>query len=213
MMPRLDGYSVCRRVAPTLQAPYRSFFFTAKGHIEDRVKGLDVGADDYLVNLPALTNSWPRVRALASPGPKTGNAPRRLLEIGDVRIDFCQTTKSGAEKGRCISLPRNSRCFDCWPRPRANQSRANGFLDVVWGYTSFPTTPRSIIMSPAARTSSVISDRRSRRCMAWATGSCSPRERRRERRKWESGISKREAARDFCKTMTLRYADLPKFFA
>ena len=65
MMPRLDGYSVCvhlRRLA--IKVPI--LMLTAKGQIEDRVRGLDAGADDYLVKPFSTEELLARVRAARS---------------------------------------------------------------------------------------------------------------------------------------------------
>src|ERR1017187_7418188 len=48
MLPRLDGYAVCAELR-RLSNPVPILMLTAKGQVEDRVQGLDVGADDYLV--------------------------------------------------------------------------------------------------------------------------------------------------------------------
>src|SRR5215471_17797855 len=48
MMPRLDGYAVCEELR-RLSNPVPILMLTAKGQVEDRVTGLDAGADDYLV--------------------------------------------------------------------------------------------------------------------------------------------------------------------
>ena len=77
MMPKLDGFEVCaelRRlghVTPVLM-------LTAKGQVEDRVTGLDAGADDYLVKPFSTEELLARVRALLRRLRKQGHAPRKL---------------------------------------------------------------------------------------------------------------------------------------
>ena len=71
MMPRLDGYAVCAELR-RLSSPARVLMLTAKGQIEDRVRGLDTGADDYLVKPFSTDELLARVRALAAPLQKTG---------------------------------------------------------------------------------------------------------------------------------------------
>src|SRR5689334_13909416 len=88
MMPRLDGYALCaelRRVAN----PVPVLMLTAKGHVEDRVRGLDVGADDYLVKPFSTEELLARVRALLR---RVQRASRVLttLKLGEVRVDFVQ---------------------------------------------------------------------------------------------------------------------------
>src|SRR6185369_6697587 len=63
MMPQLDGYAVCTELR-RLQNPVPILMLTAKGQVEDRVKGLDVGADDYLVKPFSTEELLARVRAM-----------------------------------------------------------------------------------------------------------------------------------------------------
>lgn len=82
MLPRLDGWQVLARLRPTRQTPV--LFLTARDARADRVKGLDLGADDYVVKPFDLSELLARLRALIrrSAG-HSGNA----LELGEVRID------------------------------------------------------------------------------------------------------------------------------
>src|SRR6266513_490543 len=63
MMPRLDGFAVCAELR-RLGNPVPILMLTAKGQIEDRVHGLDAGADDYLVKPFSSEELLARVRAL-----------------------------------------------------------------------------------------------------------------------------------------------------
>src|SRR3954468_23197520 len=86
MLPRLDGFAVCtelRRLANTTPV----LMLTAKGQIEDRVQGLDAGADDYLVKPFSTEELLARVRALL----RRIERPKRVvpsLTLGEVKIDF-----------------------------------------------------------------------------------------------------------------------------
>lgn len=62
MMPRLDGFGVCQRIREFSNVPI--IILTAKGEEHDRVKGLDLGADDYLVKPFSATELLARVRAV-----------------------------------------------------------------------------------------------------------------------------------------------------
>ena len=63
MMPKLDGFAVCAELR-RLGNPVPVLMLTAKGQVEDRVRGLDAGADDYLVKPFSTEELLARVRAL-----------------------------------------------------------------------------------------------------------------------------------------------------
>ena len=63
MMPKLDGFALCAELR-RLSNPVPVLMLTAKGQIEDRVAGLDAGADDYLVKPFSTEELLARVRAL-----------------------------------------------------------------------------------------------------------------------------------------------------
>jgi two-component system, OmpR family, response regulator len=83
MMPGLDGFETCERLrrdgvwAPVLM-------LTARDAVEDRVRGLDGGADDYLTKPFSLAELTARLRALVRRGPTERPA---VLEIGELRLD------------------------------------------------------------------------------------------------------------------------------
>ena len=83
MLPDLDGFEVCRRLrAAGVWAPV--LMLTARDSVDDRVAGLDSGADDYLVKPFAFAELLARLRALARRG-DTGRAA--VLAVGDLRLD------------------------------------------------------------------------------------------------------------------------------
>jgi two-component system OmpR family response regulator len=83
MLPDLDGFEVCRALRAD-QVRSLVLMLTARDAVHDRVRGLDAGADDYLVKPFAFAEMLARVRALSRRGP----APRSVvLEVGDLRLD------------------------------------------------------------------------------------------------------------------------------
>jgi two-component system OmpR family response regulator len=83
MLPGIDGFETCRRLrAAGVWTPI--LMLTARGEVEDRVAGLDGGADDYLVKPFALAELGARLRALARRGPRERPA---VLQVGDLRLD------------------------------------------------------------------------------------------------------------------------------
>jgi two-component system OmpR family response regulator len=83
MLPGMDGFEVCRRLrADSVWAPV--LMLTARDAIDDRVQGLDTGADDYLVKPFSFAELAARLRALARRGP-IERAP--VLLAGDLHLD------------------------------------------------------------------------------------------------------------------------------
>jgi two-component system copper resistance phosphate regulon response regulator CusR len=82
MLPGMDGWTVLRRVREQKQVPI--LFLTARDDVEDRVKGLELGADDYLVKPFAFTELLARIRTLLRRG--AAREPDSL-QISDLSID------------------------------------------------------------------------------------------------------------------------------
>jgi DNA-binding response OmpR family regulator len=137
MMPRLDGYAVCSELRRLAQ-PMPILMLTAKGQVEDRVQGLDVGADDYLVKPFSTEELLARVRALLRRARRHGEA-RSLLRLGEVEIDLVRQTASRGRKLLNLTAREFAMLRLLGESPGEPVSRER-FLDVVWGYTAFPTT-------------------------------------------------------------------------
>jgi len=85
MLPDVDGIQVIRRLrAAEIGVPV--LMLTARGQIEDRVEGLDAGADDYLPKPFAFPELLARVRALARRPPE-GKTDEKILTAGDITLD------------------------------------------------------------------------------------------------------------------------------
>jgi two-component system, OmpR family, response regulator len=83
MLPGADGFETCRRIrAQGVRAPV--LMLTARDSVEDRVAGLDSGADDYLVKPFAFAELLARLRALARRGVLERPG---MLEVGELRLD------------------------------------------------------------------------------------------------------------------------------
>jgi DNA-binding response OmpR family regulator len=137
MMPRLDGYTLCaelRRLGHTTPV----LMLTAKGLIQDRVRGLDVGADDYLVKPFSTEELLARIRAVLRRSRRSG-APPPVLVFGDVRVDLPrQKAWCGAEE--IHFTPKEFAMLRLLSESAGEPVSRERFLDVVWSYTAFPTT-------------------------------------------------------------------------
>ena len=137
MMPRLDGFSVCaelRRLSITIPI----LMLTAKGQVEDRVSGLDAGADDYLVKPFSSEELLARVRALLRRTRRQGQSPA-LLSLGNIQIDLARQTARHGKRELHLTAREFAMLRLLAGSPGEPVTRER-FLDVVWGYTAFPTT-------------------------------------------------------------------------
>ncbi len=91
MMPRMDGFTVCQRVREFSAVPI--IIVTARGQDQDKVRGLDLGADDYLTKPFSIEELLARVRAVLRRAQFTASEQAhsmRTATIGDLTIDFAQ---------------------------------------------------------------------------------------------------------------------------
>lgn len=131
MLPSRDGPAICRaiRVART---PMALLLLTARGQLEDRVSGLDSGADDYLVKPFAFEELLARVRALSRrftpPGSDTSE-----LRVGEIVLDLRSHT---ARRGnRALDLtPTEWNLLEYLMRNVGLSLSRQQILDYVWSY-------------------------------------------------------------------------------
>jgi DNA-binding response OmpR family regulator len=98
-LPRLHGDALCRQIVDS-PGTSRILMLTAAGLVEDRVEGLNLGADDYLAKPFAFAELVARVRALARRSPSTPP----VLTRGDLMVDRARRTVTRA--GRPVPLAR-----------------------------------------------------------------------------------------------------------
>ncbi|HTI99758.1 MAG TPA: response regulator transcription factor [Dongiaceae bacterium] len=137
MLPRLDGFAVCAAVREQgLSIPV--LMLTAKGQVEDRVNGLDAGADDYLVKPFSSAELLARLRALLRRVGRKTKLPV-TLQFGAVMIDLVRQT---AQRGKApVHLTAKEFAMLRLLAAAAGEPvTRERFLDVIWGYTAFPTT-------------------------------------------------------------------------
>ena len=138
MLPDGDGYSLCRELrAAGRWAPV--LFLTARDAVEDRVRGLDAGGDDYLVKPFAFTELLARLRALT----RRGMVERpTVLQVGDLEIDpAAHRVRAG---GRDLELTsRQFTLLEFFARNADAVLSRSAILDQVWDW-AFEGSPRII---------------------------------------------------------------------
>ena len=87
-LPRMDGFTVCQRIRQFSNVPI--IMLTAKGEEQDRIRGLDVGADDYLVKPFSVMELLARVRAVLRRAQVIETGQNRFFTHGNLRIDFAR---------------------------------------------------------------------------------------------------------------------------
>jgi DNA-binding response OmpR family regulator len=89
MMPILDGFTACERIREFSNVPI--IVVTAKGEERDRVKGLDLGADDYIVKPFSATELVARVRSVLRRAQNSGSVfQQSVFTHGNLKIDFAR---------------------------------------------------------------------------------------------------------------------------
>src|ERR1700678_1943757 len=137
MMPRLDGYALCAELR-RLTIPVPVLMLTAKGQVEDRVRGLDAGAGDYLVKPFSTDELSARVRALLRRVRQQAALPG-ILRLAQVEIALPRQKAMRGRKQIHLTAREFAMLRLLLEKPGEPVTRER-FLDVVWGYTAFPTT-------------------------------------------------------------------------
>ena len=128
MLPRLSGLEVARRLRPVTDAAI--LMLTARDELDDRIAGLDIGADDYVTKPFAFKELMARVRAVLR---RRGKSLDRLLAFADITLD--RETREVTRAGRARELtPREFELLELFlSHPRQILTR-EVILARVWGY-------------------------------------------------------------------------------
>ncbi len=133
-LPRLDGIEVCRRLRAEGDVPI--LMLTARAETEDRVGGLDSGADDYLVKPFERTELLARIRALLRRRPPRGAAS---LEVADLSLN--PDTREVRRGERELELTnREFELLEFLMRNERLVVSRERLLDEVWGYDPMAAT-------------------------------------------------------------------------
>ena len=140
MLPGLDGFSVCERLrADDNDVPI--LFLTAKNESEDRIHGLEIGGDDYLVKPFELRELVLRVRAILRRKDwlDASSLSGDRLVLGDAEVHFADFRVQVDGKKIALST-RETMILRCLAERSGQVVSRAVILDRVWGYDAFPTT-------------------------------------------------------------------------
>jgi DNA-binding response OmpR family regulator len=132
MLPRLDGFSVCRMLRRESSIPI--LMLTARNDEVDRIAGLELGADDYVVKPFSLGELLARVRAILRRGKHDADTPERVvLQGGEIRLDT-GSRRAWRSKDELALAAKEFDLLDCLMRNQGLALSRDLLLDRVWGY-------------------------------------------------------------------------------
>ena len=136
MLPKLDGLSLVRRLRAA-RKPVPVLILSAKSSVEDRVKGLQSGGDDYLTKPFAFSELLARIQALIRRATQAPEATR--LSAGDIALDLL--TREVTCSGRKVDLqPREFSLLAFLLRHAGRPVTKTMILEHVWDYSFDPQT-------------------------------------------------------------------------
>jgi len=142
MLPGSDGFDLCRQIRQTAALSATPIIFlTAKTSESDRVKGLELGGDDYITKPFSPRELVARVRSVLRAGAQ-GPTANEILRFGDLEIDTSSMTVQVAGT-QVPTTTREFRLLEYLATHRGRVLTRDQLLDAVWKETPF-VTPRSI---------------------------------------------------------------------
>ncbi len=130
MMPEMDGWEVCRRLRELSDVPI--IFLTARGEIRDVVKGLEMGADDYIVKPYDNDELVARIRAHLRRAPAPSISEELAFDGGDFRVNFLN--REVRVRGRPVHLtPKEFNLLAVLVREAGRVITRQELVTVAWG--------------------------------------------------------------------------------
>lgn len=129
MLPKMDGFEVCRKLREAkIETPV--IMLTARNMVEDKIKGLDAGADDYLIKPFAFGELLARIRALLR---REKTVKSTKLQVGDLVID--PANHEVMRNGKEVSLSsKEYRLLDYMMRRPGHVCTRTMIGEHIWGY-------------------------------------------------------------------------------
>jgi DNA-binding response OmpR family regulator len=134
MIPGLDGFAVCQTLTDGRHRP-PTIMLTARGQQRDKIRGLELGADDYVTKPFSLNELLARIHAVLRRSQPTSQP----VSLGDVVLDFAQLR--GSKKGVDLALTtRECALLHYLVEHAGKVVTREELLRVVWGYDAVPVT-------------------------------------------------------------------------
>ena len=140
MMPKEDGYEVCRKIRAKSDVPV--ILVTARGEDFERVMGLDIGADDYIVKPFSPNEVMARVRAVLrrmTKAEKEDSTKANVLTVGNLEINLDEYTLCIGGKKIALTKKEIETMWTLASNPNKVFTRDN-LLDSLWGFDYYGDT-------------------------------------------------------------------------
>ncbi len=131
MMPYMDGFEVCREIRKTSNTPV--IMVTARGEDFEKIMGLDIGADDYIVKPFSPAEVMARVRAILRRVEKADDGKKQIFSYGSLTINLDDYIVTIGDKE--VSLTKKE--LEIFWTLATNQSKVfsrDNLLNTLWGY-------------------------------------------------------------------------------
>lgn len=152
MLPKVDGFEICRRVRSRLETPI--IMLTAREEENDKILGLDLGADDYMTKPFSLGELTSRIRAnIRRFSGETLVKQQKEENEGIIKLDELEidtNTYSVKKNGEEISLSKQQYELLCFlAKNRGKKFRQDALLEAVWGYDDYYGDVRTVDVTVA----------------------------------------------------------------
>ena len=141
MMPEMSGFEVCKQIRKEgINVPV--ILLTAKGEEIDKVRGLEIGADDYITKPFSLRELLARVKAVLRRAPEHNTQVEKKnskIQIGLLTVDFSTFIAASKNKPVQMSHKEFELLHYLWDKRNAVVTR-DDLLNKIWGYEESPTT-------------------------------------------------------------------------
>ena len=138
MLPDMDGFQICEQVRLSdFETPI--IFVTARDTGEDRIKGLKLGADDYLIKPFEIEELLLRVQKLLYRSAKSPTDERHIYSFGKNRVNV-KTFEAWGRKGAFFLTKKEAMLLKLLIDRKNEVVSRNQILQAVWGYDIFPST-------------------------------------------------------------------------
>ncbi len=136
MMPKVDGYEVCRKIRSKSNVPV--ILITARGEDFDKIMGLDIGADDYIVKPFSPREVMARVRAVMRRMTKAAkeNESENVIKVSNLEINLDEYTLHIGGKKISLTKKEIETMWTLASNPNKVFTRDN-LLDSLWGFDYF----------------------------------------------------------------------------